>query len=199
MSTGKKDEKKDVRKDVKSVKSSRPKISSHVKTKKSDETETRRKGHVAAEISVESVDIKIYKILDIVYPDLLTEHKTFISKISWIDYDSTSFESIIEELVKSINSDPQLTYDIVNSIRPDESIENINNILFRLPSMSQLEFNHAINAEGEFHRIKGSLSVIPCKVCGGFEFYLDPDRQTSAGDEASKSMKSCVVCKPRHY
>jgi hypothetical protein len=80
-----------------------------------------------------------------------------------------------------------------------KSVDNINDLLFRLPSMSQLEFNNSINAEGEFHRIKGSLSVIPCKVCGGFEFYLDPDRQTSAGDEASKAMKSCVVCKPRHY
>lgn len=181
-------------KSKKSVKSTRPPITSYAKSKKTD---TITKGHLPPTSIDKSANDLILDVLNLLYTDLDNADKEFISDISWLDYDSASFESILEDIVASINIDRELTYQIINS-SDSHTDSDINDILFKLPSMLQLDLNHAINAEEEFHRIKGSLSVVPCKVCGGNEFYMDPDRQTSAGDEASRSMRSCASCKPRH-
>jgi hypothetical protein len=131
-------------------------------------------------------------VLDKVYPNLDVSIKSEIASLPILNPRDDLFESLLEEIVNSYVIDNVATAQLL------EETQDVDELMLRLPSTRQLEYNHVRAIEEEFHAVGGSIMGFACKKCKGFEFYFDPDRQTSAGDEASHEQLFCKKCNPRY-
>lgn len=131
-------------------------------------------------------------VLEKVYPKLSRELRNEIAALTVLDPAHDYFESLLEEIVESYAIDPEVTRALLKETSDPDDLS------LRLPSARQLEFIHVKAAEEEFQAVGGAIMRFPCRDCGGFEFYFDPDRQIGAADEVSQSQIFCKKCKPRY-
>ena len=132
--------------------------------------------------------------LEKIYPKLSIKVRDEIAGLAVLDPSEDYFESLLEEIVESYSIDPEAT----RSLLAETDNHNPDDLSLRLPSARQLEFVHIKAAEEEFQAVGGAMMRFPCRDCGGFEFYFDPDRQIGAADEVSQSQIFCKKCKPRY-
>lgn len=131
-------------------------------------------------------------VLEKVYPKLSLELRDEIAALPILNPSLDYFESLLEDIVESYSIDPKATRKLL------EETSDVDDLSLRLPSARQLEFVHVKAAEEEFQAVGGAIMRFPCRDCGGFEFYFDPDRHIGAADEVSQSQIFCKKCKPRY-
>lgn len=137
-------------------------------------------------------ELTVLSVLQSAYPKLGEDDAREIASLRILHPLEDWFESLLEDIVKSFSIDREATLKLLK----DNS--DIDDIMLLLPSTRGLEYLHTRAVEEEFQAVGGAIMRFPCRDCGGFEFYFDPDRHIGAADEASREQMFCKKCKPRY-
>lgn len=168
----------------------RQKLSDITRTIKSEAPSTPKRNVPVSRAAV----LTIKRVLDVIYTEaeLDEDLRSELVEITILNPMDEHFETYLEELVKSYKIDSDATRVLL------EKAPNMASVVSLLPSQRQLEYLHIKASEEEFRAVGGSIMRFPCRKCGKFEFYFDPDRHIGGGDEASREQLSCKSCNPRY-
>jgi hypothetical protein len=127
-----------------------------------------------------------YMVAKSLFKDLSESQLIFLDKLELPDPGTPDFIYAIQEICKALISNNEITMSLLSS-------NNFSEVKWNLPQMLELEFERSVNAESEFEVMRGTKMTTPCKKCGGY-YFITSEMQRSAGDEGTKSYRTCVSC-----
>lgn len=145
-------------------------------------------------IQNKNIQISLRSLIVIVEPKITKDQAKKIASIPWLresfDSNMPTFNSMLTTVIKNMVGHPDQANEIIEVCR---SAENYSEVEWRFPSTLHLLIEH-IKRTSDLLSTEGGIPMArPCKKCGTNNWEVT-FLQTSAADEAVKTIERCLTC-----